>query len=367
MYEVAARLDPPSYQALATAVYGEMLLAGITGVGEFHYLHHGPGGVRYDEPNAFGLALVAAARAAGIRITLLDTCYLVGGLEPDGSVRELDQVQRRFSDGDVASWIRRISALHRDYAGADGVLIGAAIHSVRGVRAEDLPAIASWAAEREVPLHVHLSEQLAENTGCLASYGLTPAALLARAGVLGPRTTAIHATHLTSEDIALLGGSGTGVCFCPTTERDLADGIGPAPALAGAGSPLSLGSDSHAVIDLFEEARAIELNERLASRERGHFTAEALLGAATVTGHRALGWTDAGSIAVGQRADLVAVRLDSVRTAGAGARSETAVFAATAADITEVVADGERLVVDGRHRDLDVGRRLAETIEEVLG
>src|SRR6185369_4518154 len=116
-------------------------------------------------------------------------------------------------------------------------------------------------------------------------------------GLLGPDSTAVHATHLTDEDRTLLGDTDTGVCFCPTTERDLADGIGPARALVDGGSPLSLGSDSHAVIDMFEEARAVELDERLRTEQRGHFWAGDLLTAASVGGHRALGWTDAGTIA----------------------------------------------------------------------
>src|SRR5205823_1316051 len=202
MYEVAARLDPDSYHRLARAVYAEMALAGITCVGEFHYLHHAPGGTRYQDPNAMGEALIAAAADAGIRITLLDTAYLSAGFGTPPNHHQL-----RFSDG------------------------------------------------------------------------------TADPGVLGPRTTAVHATHLTPEDIGLLGGTRTGVCMCPTTERDLADGIGPAVQLQKAGSPLSLGSDSHAVIDLLEEARAMELDERLRTRTRGHWTAAALLRAATADGH----------------------------------------------------------------------------------
>ena len=276
MYDVSARLTPDSYFTLARAVYAEMALAGITAVGEFHYLHHAPGGVPYADPNAMGEALIAAAGEAGIRITLLDTAYLSAGFgEPPTSH------QLRFSDGSADAWAERTDALK------DGghVRIGAAIHSVRAVPAEQLPTVASWAAARNAPLHVHLSEQTAENDACRAAHGRTPAQLLADHGVLGARTTGVHNTHLTDDDIALLGGTTTGTCMCPTTERDLADGIGPAPALQAAGSPLSLGSDSHAVIDLLEEARAMELNERLRSRTRGHWTAAALLRAATADGH----------------------------------------------------------------------------------
>ena len=168
----------------------------------------------------------------------------------------------------------------------------------------------------------------------------------------------MHATHVTGDDVRALGRSGTGVCLCPTTERDLADGLGPGRELADAGCPLSLGSDSHAVIDLFEEARAVESHERLSTGRRGHFSAAELLAAAA--NHRALGWTDAGEIAVGNRADLVAVRLDSVRTAGVDPAG--AIFAATAADVTDVLVDG-RLVVDaGRHTTIDVSAELDRAV-----
>ncbi|MFE1785460.1 amidohydrolase family protein, partial [Streptomyces sp. NPDC059506] len=198
----------------------------------------------------------------------------------------------------------------------DHVRTGAAIHSVRAVPAGQLAVVADWAADRDAPLHVHLSEQTAENDACLAAHGVTPTRLLADRGALGPRTTAVHATHLTDDDVRLLGASGTGVCMCPTTERDLADGIGPAPRLSAAGCPLSLGSDSHAVVDPFEEARAMEMDERLRTRTRGHWTAARLLRAATEDGHAALGRPDAGRIAPGAPADLTTVALDTVRTAG---------------------------------------------------
>jgi len=348
MYAVAARLDPDSYFALARAVYGEMALAGITCVGEFHYLHHGPDGAPYADRNAMGYALIAAARDAGIRITLLDALYLTSDL--DG--RRLEGVQRRFGDGDADGWTQRVEALRAE----PHARIGAALHSVRAVPASDLSRLAG-----RRPLHVHLSEQRAENERCLAVHGCTPTELLRRSGVLGPDTTAVHATHLTDADIKALGSSGTGVCLCPTTERDLADGIGPARALADAGSPISLGSDSQAVIDPFEEARGLEMGERLVTERRGHFTAAELLAAAT--NHATLGWADAGGIAVGRRADLVALSMASVRTAGV--EPEGAIYAATAADITHVIADGRLIVAEGRHTTIDVPAALGTAIAAV--
>ncbi|SNX61694.1 formiminoglutamate deiminase [Streptomyces sp. TLI_55] len=361
MYATADRLTPESYHALARAVYAEMALAGVTSVGEFHYLHHAPGGTPYADPNAMGEALIAAAADAGIRITLLDTAYLSAGFGQPPNAHQL-----RFSDGTAEAWAARCSLLkERDHA-----RIGAAIHSVRAVPAGQLATVAAWAEERRAPLHVHLSEQTAENDACQEAHGRTPTRLLADHGVLGHRTTGVHNTHLTDEDIALLGGSGTGTCMCPTTERDLADGIGPAVALQRAGSPLSLGSDSHAVIDLLEEARAMELNERLRTRTRGHWTAAALLRAASADGHAALGWDEAGTIEPGALADLTTIALDSVRTAGPLPRlgAETAVFAATAADVRHTVVGGRQVVRDGAHTLVpDVPQALARAVDALRG
>jgi formiminoglutamate deiminase len=361
MYSVADRLTPETYHALARAVYAEMALAGVTAVGEFHYVHHAPGGTPYADPNAMGEALIAAASDAGIRITLLDTAYLSSGFG-----QAPDTHQLRFSDGSAEAWAERCSVLkERDHA-----RIGAAIHSVRAVPADQLATVARWAEERRAPLHVHLSEQTAENDVCREVHGCTPTQLLALHGVLGPRTTGVHNTHLTAEDISLIGGSGTGTCMCPTTERDLADGIGPAAALQNEGSPLCLGSDSHAVIDLLEEARAMELDERLRTRTRGHWTAAALLRAASADGHAALGWDDAGRIETGARADLVTIALDSVRTAGPLPRlgAETAVFAASAADVSHTVVGGRHVVRDGAHRLVpNVPKALADAVEALRG
>jgi len=365
MYEVAARLDPDSYLALARATYAEMVLAGITCVGEFHYLHHAPGGAPYGDPNAMGHALVQAAREAGLRIALLDTCYLAGGLGTP-----LEGTQRRYGDGDADRWAERADGLRAAYHGDADVVVGAALHSVRGVPAEQMPPVVTWADKHDAALHVHLSEQRAENDACVAAYGRTPTQLLHDCGALGDTTTAVHGTHLTDDDIALLGGSGTHVCMCPTTERDLADGIGPARRLHEAGAPITLGSDSHAVVDLLEEARAVELDERLATEQRGHWTAAELLRAATAAGHASLGFPDAGVLAPGATADLVAVRLDSVRTAGGSPETapEAVVFAATAADVTDVICSGRQVVRHGEHLPLGgVGPLLAAAIRDVAG
>ena len=319
MYQVAGVLDPDRYLELATAVYAEMALAGICAVGEFHYLHHDPAGRPYADPNAMGEALAEAAGRAGVRLTLIDTCYLRAGL--DG--QPLAGAQVRFGDGDAGAWAERAGALRE----RPGLRVAAGIHSVRAVEEAAMATVAAWAAGRDTPLHLHLSEQRAENEACLAATGRTPAALAEAAGVLGPRTTAVHATHLTGEDVARLGATGTTVCLCPTTERDLADGVGPARALA-----------DHRPADL--------------------------LAAATASGMDALGW-DAGRLAPGRLADLVTVALTSPRLAGARPADavDHLVFAATAADVTSVVASGRQVVRDGRHLLVgDVGAALTRAI-----
>jgi formiminoglutamate deiminase len=305
MYALAGQITPDDTFALAKGAYGEMVKAGITCVGEFDYVHHSE-------------ALIAAAQETGIRLTLIDACYVAGGFgEP------LSGAQARFSDGDAERWAERVSRI-------EGARMGAAIHSVRAVPADQLATVVEWA--RGKPLHFHVSEQRAENEACLAAHGLTPVQLLARHGALGPDSTAVHATHLTEADRDLLRE--TTICMCPTTERDLADGIG------DAGPNLSLGSDSHAVIDLFEEARAVELDLRLKTERRGHFSARALLRGAT--NHASLGWPEAGRIEPGALADLVTVGLDSVRleTAEPATLLESIVFAATASDVTGTIIGG---------------------------
>ena len=365
MYALAGRLTPETYLPLARAAFAEGVLAGYTTVGEFHYLHHDVYGRPYPFRNEMGHVLIQAARDAGVRLTVLDTCYLTGGVSaPDGESLPLSQTQVRFSDGDVDRWVARVSALADGYTGADDVVIGAAIHSVRAVPPDALGVVAKWAEERGAPLHAHVSEQQAENEACHAVHGTTPTELLYDHGVLSERFTAVHATHLTDGDRTVLGESHSHACFCPTTERDLADGIGPARELLDAGARLTFGSDSRAVVDPFEEARAAEMNARLASLERGVLTSADLWAGLTTDGHASLGWADAGRIEVGARADLVAVSLDSPRTAGASAEAgaDVALFAASAADVTDVIVDGIQVVSDRRHVLGDVGQLLAEAI-----
>ena len=344
MVALAETIDPDGLHRLARATFAEMALAGVTLVGEFHYLHHARGGAPYADPNELGRAVIAAALEAGIRIVLLDACYLHRG-------------SARFRDASAEAWAERVAQL----GDGDGDGIGAAIHSVRAVDPAAARVVADWASQRAAPLHAHVSEQPAENAFAARELGATPTEVLAGAGALSARFTAIHATHPTPGDIALLGAAGATVCLCPTTERDLADAVGPAHALARAGVRLALGSDSHAVIDLLEEARAVELDERRAGGERGRHTAAQLLDAATAGGYASLGRCDGGRIAPGALADLAIVALDSVRLAGTPPL-DGVVFCAGAADVRDVMVAGRWVVRDGVHASIDVARELRDVL-----
>lgn len=318
----ATEWNAAGYLDHCTSVFTEMLAAGITAVGEFHYLHAGG--------NELGKAVIAAAKKAGIRLTLLDTCYLHGGV--DG--RSLEGAQRSFSDGDVQRWAARVNELED----GEGVRIAAAIHSVRAVDPSAMRVVAAWARNRGAPLHIHLAEQPAEVDQCIAEHGCTPAALLEREGILGDDLTAVHAIHLDEHDILLLGRRRVAVCACTTSERDLGDRVGPLGALAGAGSPLTVGSDSNVVIDMLEEARGLELDQRRATGRRVHHQPDALLQAATANGMRALGW-NAGELKAGKLADFVTLRGPN-RDLDPG----YLVFGLSGRDVTNVVVGGKTVV-----------------------
>jgi len=311
------------YHRYSRLVFQEMLEAGITAVGEFHYLHrHG---------NELGEALIQAAGEVGLRITLIDACYLRGGF----GGKPLDDAQGFFSDGDVDRWMERVDKLKDQ----DGVRIGAAIHSVRAVDPASMRTVAAWARKRKAPLHIHLAEQPAEFEECRNEEGCTPAELLEREGILGPDLTAIHAIHVDERDISLLGANKVTVCACPTTERDLGDRVGPLRALAEAGCTLTVGSDSNAVIDVLEEARALELDQRRATGHRVLHQPEALLRAATVNGMHALGW-DAGELKAGMLADFVTLEQPHP-TAWRNLDPAYLIYACSASDVTNVVIGGK--------------------------
>ncbi len=345
MYEIANRLTPDLYRELAAMTFAEMALSGITGVGEFHYIHHNTDGTKYKNPNEMGLAMVQAAQRAGIRIALLDVAYLHAALDKPEPLAE----QKRFSDGNIDAWLDRVDALGE---GGEGWTVGMAPHSVRAVHPRELEEVVANRHGKVV--HLHVSEQPAENAACVAATGMTPTQVLDNVGLLGPHMTAVHATHLTETDISLLGKSHTCVCLCPTTERDLADGVGPAAALRDAGATLSLGTDSNAFIDMFEETRAIETDERLVTGKRGLHTPSALLAAATSVGAKSLGWGQHG-IQVGAPADFIALSLDSVRLASFDGTNGAAhiVHSAAPSDVRDVWVGGKQVVANFRHSEID--------------
>jgi len=359
MYEIANRLTPETYGELAAMTFAEMALSGITGVGEFHYIHHQQDGTRYANTNEMGLAMVAASQRAGIRMALLDVAYLHAGLDKPEPLAE----QKRFSDGTIDNWLDRVDALGE---GGENWTVGMAPHSVRAVHPNELEEVVANRHGKVV--HVHVSEQPAENAACIAVTGRTPTQVLADAGMLGRHFTAVHATHLTATDISLLCSSHSGVCMCPTTERDLADGVGPASSLSVGGAVLSIGTDSNAFIDMFEEARAVETDERLVTGKRGVHSPASLLIAATSGGATALGWGQYG-IQVGAPADFIALSLDSVRLASFDAANAAAhiVHSAAPADVRDVWVGGRQIVQDHQHLSLsDVVGGLGRAIAAVV-
>jgi formiminoglutamate deiminase len=359
MYEIANRLTPETYGELAAMTFAEMALSGITGVGEFHYIHHQQDGTRYANPNEMGLAMVAASQRAGIRMALLDVAYLHAALDKPEPLTE----QKRFSDGTIDNWLDRVDALGE---GGEGWTVGMAPHSVRAVHPNELEEVVANRHGKVV--HVHVSEQPAENAACIAATGKTPTQVLSDAGMLGRHFTAVHATHLTATDISLLCSSHSGVCMCPTTERDLADGVGPASSLSAGGAVLSLGTDSNAFIDMFEEARAVETDERLVTGKRGVHAPASLLIAATSGGATALGWGQHG-IQAGAPADFIALSLDSVRLASFDAAHAAAhiVHSASPADVRDVWVAGRQIVQDHQHLNVSdlvggLGRAIAAVV-----
>lgn len=321
MYGAVLEADPDWVHAVSKACFAEMRAAGWGSVGEFHYLHRAPDGGRYDDPLTLSDAVIEAARSAGLSITLLYVAYATADV--DGS--PLGERQRRFRCGSVDEVIADVEALAARWRHDSRVTVGLAPHSVRGVPVAWWRPLAEAAEAMDLPLHAHVSEQRNEVEACLAVHGCRPVELLAREGVLSPRFTAVHATHLTDEEVRLLGAAGAGVCGCPSTERDLGDGVLPADRLAAAGVPLCLGSDSQTLIDPWEELRLPEYHLRLVRERRVVLGEEengvvrwapAALRAATEAGGASLR-TGAGRVVPGAPAELVSLDLSAPALVGA--------------------------------------------------
>jgi formimidoylglutamate deiminase len=329
-----------------------MALAGTTTVGEFHYLHNAPGGRPYDDPNLLSKQVIEAARSVGIRIVLLRCAYLRAGLR-------LPQVrgQNRFYETTVEFLAHTEGLAGELAAGLDTVSLGVAPHSIRAVPLEDIVAIARWARNRDLPVHMHVSEQPAENEACVREHGLTPISLFENAELLGPDFTAVHAIHVSQEEIEMLAHAQATICSCPTTERNLGDGIIAMDRVMQSKIPVALGSDSQAQIDSLEDARELDYHLRLKQEQRvildeidNQKIATRLFECATRNGARALSLR-AGELAVDAVADFLTVDLNDPSIAGNGPESllPIIVFGLNRSAIRDVAVQGRMIVRDGKH------------------
>ncbi len=358
MYHAASSLDPRQVYDVARMAFLEMVLSGTTTVGEFHYLHNAPDGRPYDDTNLLAKQVIAAAESVGLRIVLLRTAYLRAGFElpPDAG-------QRRFYETGE-DFIANMEALVREVLASESVSLGVAPHSLRAVPMRELREIAAWARANRLPLHMHVAEQVAENEACLREYGLTPVALLAKERLLGRDFTAVHAVHVTAAEIATMAEAGMTICSCPTTERNLGDGIFRAGDAMRAGIGVALGSDSQAQIDSLEDARELEYHLRLQQQKRavldpveernsvgmGGTLAGRLFDCATVHGARSLG-VASGALGVGTAADFFTVDLKDVSVAGSTEADllPIVVFGMNRMAIRDVVVNGHFVVRDRCH------------------
>lgn len=352
MYHAAASLSPEDVYDVARMTFLEMALAGITTVGEFHYLHNAPDGQPYDDPNLLARQVIRAALSVGIRIVLLRTAYFRSGYQ-----LPQDPGQSRFFET-LDDYLANTGRLLEDYtAQSSQVRVGVAPHSIRAVPIGEFAAITKWARSRNLPIHTHLSEQVAENEDCVREYGMTPASLLAREHILDADFTAVHAIHITPEEMDLLASAGSTICSCPTTERNLGDGIMPAGDAMLRGIGFALGSDSQAQIDPWEDARELDYHLRLQHQQRallddidGQALARRLLDCATVNGAHSLG-VAAGELKAGNAADFFTVNLNDVSLAGNSATSllPMIVFGLNREAICDVVSGGRLIVRDHCH------------------
>jgi formimidoylglutamate deiminase len=352
MYHAASRLSPEDVYDVARMAFLEMVLAGTTTVGEFHYLHNAPDGKPYDDPNLLSKQVIAAAQSLGIRIVLLRTAYLRSGHE-----LPRDPGQARFFESTDA-FFNNMSALISDGStNPSEVRFGVAPHSIRAVPLPDLKEIAVWSRANKLPLHMHVAEQVAENAACLREYGRTPVELFNENHLLGPDFTAVHAIHIGSEEIAMLAESDTTIGSCPTTERNLGDGILAADQVMAAGIRVALGSDSQAQIDPLEDARELDYHLRLEQQQRAILDqimskplASHLFDCATVHGSRALS-LPGGGLTAGSFADFFTVDLNDTSIAGHSGEDllPILVFSLNRSAISDVVVNGRFILRDQQH------------------
>lgn len=341
MYRLVERLRPEDLYAISRFAYTELAMSGVTAVGEFHYVHHGPDGRPYADRLELADAVIRAARDVGIRISLIRTAYLRAGYEQSAA-----PAQERFIDPSIDEVLKDLDLLRSRYADDPRVSVAAAAHSVRAVPLPQIRTLAAYAEAHEIPFHMHVCEQRGELEECKAEHGTTPVALLSKEGILSSRFVAVHATHLDEGEINALGDSASFVCLCRTTERDLGDGMPPTSDLLRAGARLCVGVDSHACENAFEEIRAVELDER-SRLETRHAAADApaLLDAATRRGYAACGFDGLW------REDRVCLDRDdpSIAAIDQEFASDAILFGATPRAVKTVSVAGKRVITEGRH------------------
>ena len=379
MYSAATRLSPEDIYDASRMAFLEMALSGISTVGEFHYLHHAPDGRPYDDPNLLAKEVIRAANDVGLRIALLGVAYARSGFQAEVNPRQV-----RFIEQDPESYLKNLESLISDLGAgevsedsstgvalpygraSDTAWVGLAPHSVRAVPLDYLRAVIGYARERDLKTHMHVAEQPAEVSACVEEYGRTPIALLESEGLLSPRFTAVHAIHVTPKAIASVAKSGAVICACPTTERNLGDGVVPANEYQKHGVSICLGTDSHAQIDLLEDARELEYHLRLQKLERAVLslrspdnalthgaasdTTRYLFDCATINGAQSIG-ASGGTLASGKPADFFTVDLDDPSIAGASPDDLLTgiVFTLSRGAVREVVIGGKPIVSEGRH------------------
>ena len=356
MYAAANRLEPDDVYAASRMAFMEMALTGITAVGEFHYLHHSPDGSAYSDPNLLEQEVIRAARDVGIRIALLRVAYARAGYQT-----EVNPLQIRFIEDSPDIYLNHLEQLLGNVKATDGMAwIGVAPHSVRAVPLDYLKAIVGFANDLAIPVHMHVAEQPAEVSACIEEYGRSPVALLDSEGLLSERFTAVHAIHVTPKAIDAIARTRASVCACPTTERNLGDGVVPVDRYFRSGVPVSLGTDSQVQIDLLEDARELEYHLRLQRTERNVLSfddqndrtslARNLFDCATVNGATSIGFKG-GEIEPGLSADFFTVDLDDPSIAGASLDNllSNVVFSLSRTALRDVVVGGKPIVQDGRH------------------
>jgi formimidoylglutamate deiminase len=352
MYAFAATIGPDELQAIAAQLYVEMLKAGYTQVCEFHYLHHRPDGSPYADPAAMSLALVEAAREAGIGLTLLPVLYMSGGF--DG--RPLSERQRRFGhdvDGFMAL-VERLRALEHPL-----LRVGIALHSLRAVPAPAMRAVLDAVAGTDLPIHIHIAEQIGEVQDCLAVRDARPVEWLFDHAAVDARWCLVHATHMTADEMRRLAACGAVAGLCPSTEANLGDGLFPLAAYLDAGGALGIGSDSHISVSPVEELRWLEYGQRLATRHRNvaarraGASVGATLWTAALTGGTQASGLPSGALATGQRADLLVLDDASPLLAARDAASilDSFLFAGNTPLVRDVMVAGRWIVRDFRHHD----------------